>query len=181
MQKLNENAQGINTSAYNTSKSALHQLARSLATEWGHPQNTFSSSVYSPTGTQIDERRWSHPTIRVNTISPGHIETPMIKASQAAGLTDVWASQNMLGRISQKEEYRAPCLFLLGEGSSFMTGAVSATFNNDKSTVAKALIVGFENRWWALCLVAPLHDRVSGVTDWAKVGLSWNTLTHSQA
>jgi len=31
----------------------------------------------------------------------------------------------MLGRVSQKEEYRAPCLFLLADGSSYMTGAVS--------------------------------------------------------
>ena len=28
----------------------------------------------------------------------------------------------MLGRFSQAREYRAPILFLLGEGSSFMTG-----------------------------------------------------------
>lgn len=31
----------------------------------------------------------------------------------------------MLGRIRQPQEYRAPVLFLLGEGSSYMTGAVS--------------------------------------------------------
>lgn len=29
----------------------------------------------------------------------------------------------MLGRISESHEYRAPVLFLLGDGSSFMTGA----------------------------------------------------------
>jgi NAD(P)-dependent dehydrogenase (short-subunit alcohol dehydrogenase family) len=29
----------------------------------------------------------------------------------------------MLGRISGADEYRAPVLFLLGDGSSFMTGA----------------------------------------------------------
>lgn len=28
----------------------------------------------------------------------------------------------MLGRISETYEYRAPVLFLLGDGSSFMTG-----------------------------------------------------------
>lgn len=35
----------------------------------------------------------------------------------------------MLGRISQVEEYRAPILFLLGDGSSYMTGAVSMTYS----------------------------------------------------
>lgn len=35
------------------------------------------------------------------------------------------AYQNMLGRISQPEEFRAPVLFLLSDGSSYMTGAVS--------------------------------------------------------
>jgi hypothetical protein len=41
---------------------------------------------------------------------------------------DEWKKQNMLGRISQKEEYRAPCLFLLADGSSYMTGAVSLNY-----------------------------------------------------
>lgn len=38
---------GINTSAYNASKAAVHQLARSLAQEWGHAQNTFPGSTAS--------------------------------------------------------------------------------------------------------------------------------------
>lgn len=60
----------------------------------------------------------------MNTISPGHIETRLTKEAQETGLVDEWAKQNMLGRISQVEEYRAPVLFLLGDGSSYMTGAV---------------------------------------------------------
>lgn len=97
----------------------MHQLARSLAAEWGHPQNTFS---YYPAG---QPQRRVHPPIRVNTISPGHIDTPLTKEAREAGLVDEWATQNMLGRISEVEEYRAPALFLLAEGSSYMTGAVS--------------------------------------------------------
>ena len=111
--------QGINGAAYNASKSAVHQLARSLAAEWGHPQNTFG---YYPAG---QPKREAHPPIRVNTISPGHIQTPLTAEAQELGLVDDWAIQNMLGRISQVEEYRAPVLFLLGDGSSYMTGAVS--------------------------------------------------------
>jgi NAD(P)-dependent dehydrogenase (short-subunit alcohol dehydrogenase family) len=119
---------GINTSAYNASKAAVHQLARSLAAEWGHPQNTFPGSTATATNPNPStEPRKVYPPIRVNTLSPGHISTPLSEAARVRGLTDEWANQNMLGRISQPEEYRAPVLFLLSEGSSYMTGAVSLT------------------------------------------------------
>lgn len=117
---------GINTSAYNASKAAVHQLARSLAAEWGHPQNTFPGSTATATNPNPStEPRKVYPPIRVNTLSPGHIDTPLSEAARVRGLTNEWANQNMLGRISQPEEYRAPVLFLLSEGSSYMTGAVS--------------------------------------------------------
>lgn len=117
---------GINTAAYNASKSAVHQLARSLAAEWGHAQNTFPGSTITTTNPnpRVEPRR-EYPPIRVNSLSPGHIDTPLSEAARQRGLTDEWASQNMLGRISQAEEYRAPVIFLLSEGSSYMTGAVS--------------------------------------------------------
>ncbi|KAJ4401524.1 hypothetical protein N0V91_007828 [Didymella pomorum] len=115
---------GINTSAYNASKAAVHQLARSLAAEWGHPQNTFPGSTATATNPNPStEPRKVCPPIRVNTLSPGHIDTPLSEAARVRGLTDEWANQNMLGRISQPEEYRAPVLFLLSAGSSYMTGA----------------------------------------------------------
>lgn len=117
---------GINTSAYNASKAAIHQLARSLAAEWGHPQNTFLGSTATATNPHPSMApRKEYPTVRVNTLSPGHIDTPLSEAARVRGLTEEWASQNMLGRISQPEEYRAPVIFLLGDGSSYMTGAVS--------------------------------------------------------
>ncbi|OAL42870.1 NAD(P)-binding protein [Pyrenochaeta sp. DS3sAY3a] len=115
---------GINTSAYNASKAAVHQLARSLAAEWGHPQNTFPGSTASATNPNPStDPRPVHLPIRVNTLSPGHIETPLSAAARGRGLTEEWAKQNMLGRISQPEEYRGPVVFLLGDGSSYMTGA----------------------------------------------------------
>ncbi|KAJ8115244.1 hypothetical protein OPT61_g3062 [Boeremia exigua] len=115
---------GINTAAYNASKAAVHQIARSLAAEWGHPQNTFPGSTASATNPEPStEPRKEYPAIRVNTLSPGHIDTPLSEAARKRGLTDEWAKQNMLGRISQPEEFRGPVLFLLSEGSSYMTGA----------------------------------------------------------
>jgi NAD(P)-dependent dehydrogenase (short-subunit alcohol dehydrogenase family) len=117
---------GINTSAYNASKAAVQQICRSLAAEWGHPQNTFSGSTATATNPNpYTGPRPVYPPIRVNTVSPGHIDTALSEAARKRGLTEEWARQNMLGRISMPEEYRAPVLFLLGEGSSYMTGAVS--------------------------------------------------------
>ncbi|KAH7071751.1 hypothetical protein FB567DRAFT_564539 [Paraphoma chrysanthemicola] len=115
---------GINTSAYNASKAAVHQLARSLAAEWGHPQNTFPGSTATETNPNPSNGpRTVYPAIRVNTLSPGHIDTPLSEAARLRGLTDEWARQNMLGRISLPEEFRGPVLFLLADASSYMTGA----------------------------------------------------------
>jgi NAD(P)-dependent dehydrogenase (short-subunit alcohol dehydrogenase family) len=103
------NSQSVRTSAYNTSKSAILQLARSLAAEWGNP----SPSTTSPA-----------PPIRVNSLSPGYIHTALSEESMNHPETrEVWLSGSMLGRFSWAEEYRGPVLFLLGEASSFMTGA----------------------------------------------------------
>ncbi|CAI6336421.1 unnamed protein product [Periconia digitata] len=114
---------GINTAPYNASKSAIHQLTRSLAAEWGHPQNTFPGRTPGDANPNPNEERKPYPPIRVNSVSPGHIETPITGAAKQRGLVSQWEKQNMLGRISQAEEYRAPILFLLAPGSSFMTGA----------------------------------------------------------
>jgi len=97
--------QGVHTSAYNSSKAAVQQLARSLASEWG-------------TNPSKD------PPIRVNSISPGYIQTPLTEVALAnPKVKKIWLDGNVLGRISHPEEYRAPILFLLSDGSSFMTGA----------------------------------------------------------
>jgi len=94
---------GLNTTAYNSSKAAVIQMARSLAAEWG-----------SQSG---------HPVIRVNSLSPGYVVTPLSADSRADPETlKQWVGDNMLGRISMSEEYRAPVLFLLGDGSGFVTG-----------------------------------------------------------
>lgn len=89
--------------AYNSSKAAVIQLARSLAAEWG---------------------RLSGPPIRVNSVSPGYIYTQLtVGALARPEVKAQWIDGNMPGRISYPEEYRAPILFLLGDGSSFVTGS----------------------------------------------------------
>ncbi|CAK7200419.1 hypothetical protein SEUCBS139899_003114 [Sporothrix eucalyptigena] len=95
---------GTNTAAYCASKAAVHQLARSLAAEWGS--------------------RPGIPLIRVNTLSPGYIRTVATAAALARpGLEAQWTGDNMLFRLSTADEFRAPVVYMLSDGSSFMTGA----------------------------------------------------------
>ncbi|KAL9117092.1 MAG: hypothetical protein Q9187_006377 [Circinaria calcarea] len=92
---------GLVCPAYNASKSAVTQLARNLASEWGE---------YG---------------IRVNTISPGYIVTAMVEElfKLYPERRTEWPKQNMLGRLSKPQEYRGAAVFLISDGSSFMTGA----------------------------------------------------------
>jgi len=60
----------------------------------------------------------------VNTISPGYIKTPLTAESLSKPTQEQeWSAENMLNRISATDEYRAPIIFLLADGSNFMTGA----------------------------------------------------------
>lgn len=92
---------GMTSPVYNSSKAAVIQLARSLAMEWGRHD------------------------IRVNSLCPGHIITPMVdevfKQNPAARAT--WEAENMLGRLAMPEEFRGAALFCLSDASSFMTGS----------------------------------------------------------
>jgi len=92
---------GLVSPVYNSSKAAVIQLGRNLAMEWG------------PKG------------IRVNSLCPGHIVTPMVKKNfeDEPWLEEIWTHENMLGRLSSPEEFKGAALFLCSDASSFMTGA----------------------------------------------------------
>ncbi|CAI7648762.1 unnamed protein product [Penicillium bialowiezense] len=95
---------GVDTAGYNSSKAAVHQLTRSLAAEWGS--------------------RVGIPLIRVNSLSPGYIRTAATtEALDKPGMEAQWTGDNMLFRLSTVDEFRAPVIYMLGDGSSFMTGA----------------------------------------------------------
>ncbi|KAI8711961.1 hypothetical protein NCS52_01461200 [Fusarium sp. LHS14.1] len=95
---------GVDTAAYNSSKSGVLQLARSLAAEWGS--------------------RKGMPLIRVNSLSPGYIRTPATaEALKKPGMEEQWTGDNMLYRLSLVDEFRGPVLFLLSDASSYMTAA----------------------------------------------------------
>ncbi|KAJ5897667.1 hypothetical protein N7504_007955 [Penicillium tannophilum] len=92
---------GMTSPVYNSSKAAVIQLARSLAMEWGRHG------------------------IRVNSLCPGHIITPMVEAvfQQNPAARATWEAENMLGRLALPEEFRGCALFALSDASSFMTGS----------------------------------------------------------
>ncbi|PWZ00857.1 NAD(P)-binding protein [Testicularia cyperi] len=87
--------------AYNASKSAVLQMGRNLAAEWG-PKD-----------------------IRVNCISPGHIRTRMTAAYLDTNphLLAKWSSSNPLGRLGRAHEIRGVAVWLASSASSFCNGS----------------------------------------------------------
>ncbi|KAF8638437.1 hypothetical protein AX17_002219 [Amanita inopinata Kibby_2008] len=87
--------------AYNTSKAAVIQMARSMACELGYKG------------------------IRVNSLSPGYIYTQMTRnfLDKHPQLMESWSSQNPLGRLGRPDELRGVALWLAGDGSTFCTGS----------------------------------------------------------
>lgn len=90
--------------AYGASKAALRSITRTLAAEFG------------PRG------------IRVNSLSPGPIDTPIygkhnVEQGQVDDMASSFPSLVPLGRFGRKEEVSYPALFLASNESSFITGA----------------------------------------------------------
>ncbi|RFU73686.1 short-chain dehydrogenase [Trichoderma arundinaceum] len=98
---------GLLSSAYNSSKAALVQLARNLAMEWSAVKENNEGGI------------------RVNCLSPGHIITPMVLKNfeEVPGLRETWSRENMLGRLAEPSEFKGAALFLMSNASTFMTGS----------------------------------------------------------
>lgn len=97
---------GLLSPAYNSSKAAVIQLARNLAMEWSPIKDDGTGGI------------------RVNCLSPGHINTPMISKmmEEEPGLREKWCRENMMGHIAETTEFKGAALFLLSNASTFMTG-----------------------------------------------------------
>ncbi|KAI6145536.1 hypothetical protein BKA82DRAFT_995686 [Pisolithus tinctorius] len=87
--------------SYNSSKSAVLQMARSMACELGEKK------------------------IRVNTLSPGYMFTEMTAAflDNQPHLLDKWSSLNPLGRMGRPDELRGVITWLASDASTFCTGS----------------------------------------------------------
>ncbi|KAI9759565.1 MAG: DNA-binding transcription factor yap1 [Chaenotheca gracillima] len=86
--------------AYNVSKAALLALKNSLAAEW---------ATYG---------------IRVNSISPGYMDTILNEGTGLEEARQVWKNRNPMGRMGMPEEVAGVCVMLCSKGAgSYVNGA----------------------------------------------------------
>ena len=98
-----------NVVAYTASKGALNALCRAMA---------------------VDEAAYG---VRVNSIAPGSVDTPMLRTSAAEwsdgtpeGVEKTianWGTMHALGRVAQPDEIGEAASFLASDAASFITGA----------------------------------------------------------
>lgn len=84
---------------YNASKAAVVQLSKSLAAEW------------------------ARHGIRVNSISPGYMDTALNREPTLDAQKVIWKIQTPMKRLGKEEELNNLAVYLAGDGSSFMTGS----------------------------------------------------------
>ncbi len=85
--------------AYNASKAAVTQLAKSLAAEW------------------------ARHGIRVNSIAPGYMDTALNREALLEGQMKHWSAMTPMGRLGQPHELNGLAVFLASDASRFVTGA----------------------------------------------------------
>ena len=85
---------------YNSAKAAVIMLTKSLAGEW------------------------AARGVRVNAVSPGYIDTPLVQEALAdPTMNEAWMSRTPMGRPAQPEEIAPAVVYLASEASSFATGS----------------------------------------------------------
>lgn len=85
-------------SLYSATKAAAHNLARTLAAELGGKG------------------------IRVNSVSPGYIDTPALRSELPAAAQSAVAGDIVAGRIGSAEDVAAAVAFLASDEASYITG-----------------------------------------------------------
>jgi len=84
--------------SYNTSKAGVVKLTQTLGTEW------------------MDRG------VRVNCISPGIVDTPLIHSESLRPLVKRWLSDIPAGRLAQVTDLQAAVVYLASDASDYMTG-----------------------------------------------------------
>lgn len=84
---------------YNASKAAVVQLTRSLAAEW------------------------AQHNIRVNSISPGYMDTSLNRVPGLEAQKKIWMDMTPQKRLGSVDDLNGLAVYLASEGSGYMTGA----------------------------------------------------------
>lgn len=95
--------------AYNTSKAGVLHMMHSLAAEWA---------------------RYS---IRVNSISPGYMNTVLNEGEGLNEARSIWLERTPMGRIGEPHELIGAVVFLCSNAASFVTGT-NLTVDGECST-----------------------------------------------
>lgn len=85
--------------AYNSTKAAVIHLSKSLAVEW------------------------AEKNVRVNTISPGYMNTELLQAEELDPLKEQWKELTPMKRIGEPSELKGVAVYLASEASTFTTGS----------------------------------------------------------
>jgi NAD(P)-dependent dehydrogenase (short-subunit alcohol dehydrogenase family) len=67
--------------------------------------------------------RWATEGVRVNSLHPGFIETPLIAGLKGTPTEDAILSMTPMGRLGEASEVATVIAFLAGDGASYMTGS----------------------------------------------------------
>jgi NAD(P)-dependent dehydrogenase (short-subunit alcohol dehydrogenase family) len=67
--------------------------------------------------------RWATEGVRVNSLHPGFIETPLIAATKGTPMEEGIISMTPMGRLGRPEEISGVIAFLASDDASYMTGS----------------------------------------------------------
>ncbi|KAF4628350.1 hypothetical protein G7Y89_g9801 [Cudoniella acicularis] len=109
---MNINYNGVLTATTAAAKQMLQWKCREMQGIYSLDRKHERADCKQGTGFTNGEGRGG---IRVNSLCPGHIITPMVEDifRESPETKEIWESENMVGRLAKPEEFRGAALFLI--------------------------------------------------------------------